>query len=211
MDIAGGEGFFGRDVQEVATDLLGCSVQTGQVAVRITEVEAYGGADDPGSHAFRGETPRTAVMFGPPGRWYVYFSYGMHWCANVVCGPPGEAAAVLLRAGEVVRGQEVAAARRALVLSGSGRGARELARGPARLARCLGANGQLDGTAAFGPDATAWVGAAEHPVSAQRIRSGPRVGVRPPGGDAGNYPWRYWIDAEPTVSPYRPWKPRVRR
>ena len=94
-----------RPVLEVAPTLLGAVIEHGEVAVRITEVEAYAGAGDPGSHAFRGPTPRSAIMFGPAGHLYVYFTYGMHWCANVVCGPQGEASAVLLRAGEVVRGR----------------------------------------------------------------------------------------------------------
>ena len=102
--------FFARPVLEVAPDLLGATVRhaspAGPVAVRLTEVEAYAGEQDPGSHAFRGRTPRTAVMFGPPGRVYVYFTYGMHWCMNLVCGPEGEASAVLLRAGEVVEGAD---------------------------------------------------------------------------------------------------------
>ena len=98
--------FFGRSPLEVAPDLLGCTVEHAGVTVRITETEAYAGRDDPGSHAFRGETPRTRVMFGPAGFLYVYFTYGMHFCANVVCGPEGRASAVLLRAGEVVQGVE---------------------------------------------------------------------------------------------------------
>ena len=97
--------FYDRPVLEVARDLLGCGVVTAPMPTspsRLTEVEAYAGPDDPASHAFRGPTPRTAVMFGPPGLAYVYFSYGMHWCMNLVCGPDGHASAVLLRAGELV-------------------------------------------------------------------------------------------------------------
>ncbi|WP_048556392.1 DNA-3-methyladenine glycosylase, partial [Nostocoides japonicum] len=105
--------FFDEDVLDVAPTLLGCLLTHGGVTVRLTEVEAYAGyLADPGSHAFRGETPRTSAMFGPPGHLYVYFTYGMHYCANVVCGPVGRASAVLLRAGEVVAGHATAADRR---------------------------------------------------------------------------------------------------
>ena len=142
--------FFARPVLQVAPDLLGAVVRhvgpAGPVAVRLTEVEAYAGEQDPGSHAFRGRTPRTAVMFGPPGRVYVYFTYGMHWCMNLVCGPDGEASAVLLRAGEVVEGAELAASRRTTAKS-----ARELARGPARLTVALGVDGSHDGADATDP------------------------------------------------------------
>ena len=101
-----------RQVNEVAPTLLGAVLRHGEVAVRLTEVEAYEGANDPASHAFRGRTPRNAVMFGPPGHLYIYFSYGIHWNANVVCGPDGAASGVLLRAGEVIDGVEVARSRR---------------------------------------------------------------------------------------------------
>ena len=111
-----------------------------RVAVRLTEVEAYMGEADPGSHAYRGPTPRTRIMFGPAGFLYVYFSYGMHWCANVVCGPPGAASAVLLRAGEVVEGVDAARARRP-----AARREADLARGPARLTSALGVDGGCDG------------------------------------------------------------------
>ena len=119
-----GRAFFERPVLEVAPSVLGGVVVNGPVAVRLTEVEAYDGAGDPGSHAFRGRTARNAVMFGPPGHVYVYFTYGMHWCANLVCGPTGTASAVLLRAGEVVTGLDVARSRRP-----SARSDHELARG----------------------------------------------------------------------------------
>jgi len=137
-----------------------------QVAVRLTEVEAYEGADDPASHAFRGLTARTAVMFGPPGHLYTYFTYGMHWCANVVCGPEGVAAAVLLRAGEIVSGLDVARDRRP-----AARSDRELARGPARLATCL-----CLGAATNGVDLCA----GTSPVRLEAVRS-----RRPPGVESG--------------------------
>lgn len=200
------EAFFARPALDVAPYLLGRHLThrtaAGAVSVRLTEVEAYAGAEDPGSHAFRGRTPRTAVMFGPPGRLYVYFTYGMHWCANLVCGPDGTASAVLLRAGEVVAGHELARARRP-----SARSDRDLARGPARLTTAMG----LDGTHNGSPVAILEPGVVVVPegvqVSADRVagsvRTGPRVGVSGPGGDAGGFPWRFWLDGEPTVSAYR--------
>ena len=188
--------FFDRPVLEVAPELLGCLVSHEGVTVRLTEVEAYDGQRDPGSHAFRGLTPRTRVMFGPPGGLYVYFSYGMHYCCNLVCGESGRASAVLLRAGEVVGGLELARERR------SGIRDRDLARGPARLTQAL-AIGRDDN----GRD----VVSDESPISVSsptdrtgRIRQGPRVGVSGAGGDGTAYPWRFWLEAEPTVSAYRP-------
>ncbi len=168
----------------------------GTVTVRITEVETYLGEHDPGSHAYRGRTPRTAVMFGPPGHLYTYFTYGMHVCCNVVIGPPGQAAAVLLRAGEVVDGPEIARGRRT-----TSRGDADLARGPARLTVALGltlADGGADLVA--GP-ASLLLPAV--PVPDAAILSGPRTGVAGPGGDAAAFPWRFWITGDPTVSPYR--------
>lgn len=200
--------FFARPVLDVAPDLLGrVLVRTddaGTVAVRLTEVEAYAGTDDPGSHAYRGPTPRTAVMFGPPGFVYVYFSYGMHWCANLVCGPDGHASAVLLRAGEVVTGHALARQRRP-----AARSDRDLARGPARLAACLGLVGEHSGDDVCAPGSHLRV-LAGSPVPRQRVRTGPRVGVSGAGGDAVAHPWRYWAVGEPTVSAYRPAVPRRR-
>jgi DNA-3-methyladenine glycosylase len=177
-------------VLEVAPRLLGGVVRHREVAVRLTEVEAYAGAADPGSHAHRGPTPRNQVMFGPPGRLYVYFTYGMHHCCNVVVGGEGDPAAVLLRAGEVVDGVEVARARRG---SSSDR---DLARGPARLCQALGIDLSHNGADLSGGDLTVQPGA----VAVGRIRSGPRVGLRL----AADRAWRFWLDGEPTVSTYRP-------
>jgi DNA-3-methyladenine glycosylase len=180
----------------------------GGTAVRLTEVEAYADVGvDPGSHAFRGRTRRNATMFGPPGRLYVYFTYGMHWCANVVCGQQGRASAVLLRAGELVEGIELARLRRP--------GARrdvDLARGPARLALALGIDGSHDGVNLDPRNGRDLWGLTlrlpDQPLSQADVRRGPRVGVSGPGGDAETFPWRFWIDGEPTVSVYRPGKPR---
>ena len=186
-----------RPALEVAPLLLGAVVRRGEVAVRLTEVEAYAGEDDPGSHAGRGSTPRSEVMFGPSGRLYVYFTYGMHHCANVVCGPEGTASAVLLRAGEVVDGVEEARKRRGTKVD------RELARGPARLCSALGIR-LLDNRndLAEGPVTLT----LSDPVDAAMISTGPRVGLRL----AADRPWRYWITGEPTVSTYRPAAPRTR-
>jgi DNA-3-methyladenine glycosylase len=180
-------------VLEAAPRLLGATLTHGGVTVRLTEVEAYAGADDPGSHAHRGPTRRNSVMFGPPGRLYVYFTYGMHHCANVACGPDGEATAVLLRAGEVVAGIEAARSRRG---SSSDR---DLARGPARLCSALGIDLGDDG---LDLASSLVLG----PVEAQ-VSTGPRVGLRL----AADRPWRFWVTGDPTVSRYVPAKPRPPR
>jgi DNA-3-methyladenine glycosylase len=182
---------------EVAPMLLGAVLRHDEVAVRITEVEAYDGENDPGSHAFRGPTKRNAVMFGPPGHLYTYFIYGMHVCANIVCGPDGVAGAVLVRAGEVIDGVDLARTRRPAGPE------RMLAQGPGRLCSALGI-----GLEAYGTDLT------RGPVRLERgttdpddVSHGPRVGLR----EAADLPWRFWITGDPTVSPYRPAAPRRRR
>ena len=191
---------------EAARHLLGAvlthEADGGTVSVRITEVEAYMGEIDPGSHAFRGQTARNATMFGPAGHLYVYFTYGMHYCANVVCGTEGFATGLLLRGGEVVEGADVAAVRR-----GNPRSALDLARGPARLAQALGIARGLDGADVFAHPLHLALPAA--PVDEDRVSSGPRVGVSGPGGTE-EYPWRYWLTGDPTVSKYRPAQPRRR-
>ena len=192
--------FYDRPVLEVARSLLGVVVVAGGVAVRLSEVEAYAGGHDPASHAFRGPTRRNAVMFGPPGHAYVYFTYGMHFCMNVVCGPDGEASAVLLRAGEVVRGHDLARARR------PGASDRDLARGPARLTRALGVHREQDGADVTDPASEIRL-VDGVPVEAEAVRWGPRVGIR----TAAELPWRAWIDGDPTVSAYRPHVPKRRR
>ncbi|HEV7743241.1 MAG TPA: DNA-3-methyladenine glycosylase [Pseudolysinimonas sp.] len=191
-----------RPSTEVAPMLLGAIIHGRGVSVRLTEVEAYLGEVDPGSHAFRGQTRRNAVMFGPPGHLYTYFTYGMHVCANVVCSPDGIATAVLLRAGEIVSGIEVARERRR-----TSKRDEDLAAGPARLCVALGI--ELTDAGADLSHGSIRLEPAAVPVPAGLIRTGPRVGVSGPGG-SGDFPWRYWIDGDPTVSAYRASVPRRR-
>jgi DNA-3-methyladenine glycosylase len=186
-----------RPVLEAGRELLGAVIEVdspqGTVAVALSEVEAYAGMADPASHAYRGRTARNAVMFGPAGCLYVYFVYGMHWCCNVVCGPEGEASAVLLRAGRVVAGEELARARRP-----AARGTTELARGPARLASTLGLVGTDTGANLLDPASPIRLLAGTR-VPDAAVRHGPRVGV----AVAADVPWRIWVEGDPTVSPYR--------
>jgi DNA-3-methyladenine glycosylase len=132
--------FYRRDPRLVAPELLGKVLTDGEVSARIVEVEAYCGSEDPGSHAFRGMTRRNATMFGPAGGLYVYFTYGMHWCANAVCGEEGQGIAVLLRAAEPLTGLEHMRARRR-----AARTDRDLCRGPARLCQAFGLDRFHDG------------------------------------------------------------------
>ncbi len=197
--------WFARDVLSVARDLLGAHLTTrspeGDVTVRITEVEAYGGDDDPGSHAFRGRTERNAAMFAEPGRLYVYRHLGLHHCLNVVAEPTGRPAAVLLRAGEVVAGRDLAWRRREA--AGVVDNDRQLARGPARLAVCLGLDLGANGADITEPGGEILLRRGEAAV-APTHRQGPRVGVSGAGGDGARHPWRFWLTGEPTVSAYRP-------
>ena len=180
---------------QVARRLLGCSIESTidgrTVSLRLTEVEAYDGSNDPASHAFRGETPRNAVMFGPAGHLYVYFVYGMHWCANVSCGPDGRPSAVLLRAGEVADGQDVARARRPTARTDV-----DLARGPAKLASCLGLTGSVNGVDLLEPASPVRLSPAP---AADHVVHGPRVGV----SAAADVPWRFWLPGERSVSAFR--------
>lgn len=197
---------------DVARDLLGMhlvsSSPDGDVVLRITEVEAYQGADDPGSHAFRGPSARNRVMFGPAGHLYTYRHLGLHTCANVVCGPDSVAAAVLLRAGELVSGTELARARRTAV--GVVANDRDLARGPARLSVALGVTMDLYGIDLLDPHGPLRLEPGAE-VPAARVSAGPRVGVSGEGGDGALFPWRLWLTGDPTVSVYRQATPRTRR
>ncbi|MCU0300512.1 MAG: DNA-3-methyladenine glycosylase [Candidatus Nanopelagicales bacterium] len=191
----------------VAPELLGARLRstlgaTEPVVVRITEVEAYGGVgEDPGSHAHRRRTPRNAVMFGEVGHAYVYFTYGMHWCLNVVAHEPGVAGGVLIRAGAVEEGRAVALARRT-----TARSDRELARGPARLAATLGVTGADDGIDLLDPGSPLSL-TLPGPVDRGPHAAGPRTGV---AGDGAATPWRFWLVDEPSVSPHRAAAPRSR-
>jgi DNA-3-methyladenine glycosylase len=205
----------------VAPDLLGCVLEHetagGVVSVELTEVEAYAGELDPASHAYRGRTSRNAVMYGPPGYAYVYFTYGMHFCVNVICMPEGTANGILLRAGRVIAGEELARGRRVLR---PGRGqplvtdparvipARDLARGPARLCQAMAIDRAQNGADLCGQASPLRLGRMvgdaakdEHP----QISAGPRVGVSA-GADTN---WRFWLTNDPTVSVYRPHKART--
>ncbi len=173
---------------------------SGPVSLRITEVEAYSGlGDDPGSHAHRGETPRNRVMFGPAAHLYTYFTYGMHTCANIVCLPEGVAGGLLLRGGEIVEGEQSVRERRGDVPF------RDLARGPARLANAMGIP-LSDG----GADVLSGLYSLRLPVTPlAEVGRSARTGVSGAGG-TDDYPWRFFIPGDPTVSPYRRHVPKKR-
>ncbi|HEY5832561.1 DNA-3-methyladenine glycosylase [Streptomyces sp.] len=198
--------FFDRPVLEIAPDLLGRilvrATADGPIELRLTEVEVYDGPNDPGSHAYRGRTDRNAVMFGPPGHAYVYFTYGMWHCLNLVCGPEGRASGVLLRAGEIVAGAGLARAHRPASRKDS-----DLAQGPARLATSLSVDRALNGADACSDGSGPLRLLTGTPPPPAAVRTGPRTGV---AGEGAAHPWRYWIADDPTVSPYRPHNPRRR-
>ena len=190
-------------VPRTARTLLGWRLTANGVTVRLTEVEAYSGlGDDPASHAHRGRTNRNAVMFGPPGHLYVYQIYGMHFCANIVCSPAGEASAVLLRAAAVTEGVELARQRRP-----AARNDHDLAAGPAKLMQVLALDKGANGTSVVDGSGPATLLPPAEPVPAERIVAGPRVGVT----SAHDVPWRFWVTGDPTVSTYRRHMKRERR
>jgi DNA-3-methyladenine glycosylase len=188
--------FYARDALEVAPELLNKVLVTGRgrerVAARIVEVEAYRGADDPGSHAFRGPTARNAAMFGPPGHLYVYFTYGMHWCANAVCGPGVTPHAVLLRAAAPLEGLDAMRARRP-----AARRDRDLCSGPARLAQAFGIDRALDGADLVRAGAGIRV-VEDGTAPPRRPGASTRVGLSTGRGE--HFVWRFTVSGEPNLS-----------
>lgn len=189
-------GVLSRSAEEVAPELLGsvltCKTSEGTVSLAITETEAYSGTADPASHAYRGRTPRNAIMFGPAGHLYVYRSHGLHWCANVVTGTDGIASAVLIRAGRVIEGEELARARRGEKVESP-----RLARGPGNFCQALGITGEHNGADLLrGTSVTLSEG---EPVPTALVRVGPRVGV----SKAHDWQHRFFLAGDPTVSAYR--------
>ena len=183
--------FYERDSRVVAPELLNKVLRSGARTGRIVEVEAYCGSLDPGAHSYRGCTPRNAVMFGPPGHLYVYFTYGMHWCANAVCGAEGEGLAVLVRALEPLAGEDEMAAAR----GPAARRRTDLCSGPAKVAQALGISGTLNGTdLVTGPDGVLIVDDGVRPPArpVQTTRIGLSAGVE--------HPWRWYVAANPHVS-----------
>jgi DNA-3-methyladenine glycosylase len=190
----------GGDPLDVAVALLGMVLVHGHRAGRIVEVEAYRGENDPASHAFRGRTLRNATMFGPAGLLYVYFTYGMHFCANVVCESEGRAGAVLLRALEPVAGLDaMRTARAGRRRDGRPPSDRDLCRGPANLTSALDIDRSHDGCDLLSPPAPQ----SECPslrtgtlVPAVAVARGPRIGIT----RATEEPWRFWVAGNPFVS-----------
>jgi len=211
-DASGSQRLFTRgqlslDVEQVAVRLLGATLSrtdhAGTVAVRITEVEAYGGVgEDAASHAHRGVTPRNKAMFETAGLLYVYFVYGMHWCVNVVCGPTGVGSAVLVRAGEVVAGEELARRRRP-----TARSAVDLARGPGNLSSALGVTGVDGGSDLLSGSSAVQLWQSDTPTPRKAIANGSRVGIR----HEADRPWRWWLSTSSSVSRVRKPAPNTPR
>jgi DNA-3-methyladenine glycosylase len=182
--------FYRRDSRVVAPELLNKVLVHRGRAARIVEVEAYAGGEDPGSHAYRGATRRNASMFGRPGLLYVYFTYGMHWCANAVCGDEGEGVAVLLRGAAPLDGiDEMRAAR------SRARSDRDLANGPAKLCQAMGIDGSFDGADLVRAERDVTIvddGVAPPAVPVVTTRVGLRAG--------GEHPWRWYVAGDPHVS-----------
>ena len=176
--------FFARSVHEVAPELIGATLLFGGVGGTIVEVEAYD-QDDPASHSFRGRTTRTASMFGPPGHAYVYRSYGVHWCLNLVCAEDGRAEAALVRALEPTTGLDEMRARRGV------EPALALCSGPGKLCQALGITGADDGLALDTPPFEL-LGREEAP----QLAVGPRIGIT----RAAERPWRYGLAGSPFLS-----------
>ncbi|HKE73490.1 MAG TPA: DNA-3-methyladenine glycosylase [Acidimicrobiales bacterium] len=188
--------FYARDPREVAPDLLGkLLVRSGPTpgwvrSGRIVEVEAYCGGEDPGSHAYRGETPRNRTMFGPPGGLYVYFTYGMHWCANAVCGGVGEGVAVLLRALSPLEGVDLMRAARPRA-----RRDRDLTSGPAKLCQALGLDRAFDGADLATADRGVWIADDGTPPPESPLQT-TRIGLT----RGAEHRWRWCIPDDPNVS-----------
>jgi DNA-3-methyladenine glycosylase len=203
--------FFNRPALEVAPEVLGTVLwhdsPEGVVAAVVVEVEAYMGPIDPASHSYRGRTARNGVMFGPPGHGYVYFTYGMHFCVNYTCGPGDEATAVLIRAGRIIEGAEVALRRRRP--DGRVIPDRELARGPGSLCQAMGIDLGQDGTdlCAAGSPLEVRVPDGWAPLPDSEISTGPRVGI----SVAADWPWRFWVTGDRAVSSYKKGVPRRAR
>jgi DNA-3-methyladenine glycosylase len=184
--------FYRRDPRDVAPELLNKLIVRGPLVARLVEVEAYCGGEDPGSHAFRGQTRRNATMFGPAGHLYVYFTYGMHWCANAVCGEVGNGVAVLLRGAAPLDGIDAMRAVRP-----AARRDRDLLSGPAKLCQGFGITGSHDGADLVTGDREVVLADDGTPPPTDPA-VGVRIGLAVGKGD--EHPWRWWVRDDPNVS-----------